>query len=151
MPAIPAQVAFLYDQFRCDVEPLEADALLDRWIAFEGSPECKEPNLGVRKRTCLESALVREFGFRWREAVDTRRRLMLEGPQGQKRPGDVIGAAIKVAKIATREITEDVGDGGKDKAAVSLGKRGGKARAKTLSARKRKEIAKIAARARWKK
>lgn len=32
---------------------------------------------------------------------------MPKGPQGQKRPGDVIGAAIKVAKIATGEITED--------------------------------------------
>jgi hypothetical protein len=31
---------------------------------------------------------------------------MLKGPQGQKRPGDVIGAAIMVAKIATGEITE---------------------------------------------
>jgi hypothetical protein len=31
---------------------------------------------------------------------------MPKGPQGQKRPGDVIGAAIMVAKIATGEITE---------------------------------------------
>lgn len=29
-----------------------------------------------------------------------------KGPQGQKRPGDVIGAAIMVAKIATGEISD---------------------------------------------
>ena len=45
----------------------------------------------------------------------------------EKRPGDVIGAAIKVAKIATGEIEEDTKtDDGKDKAAQSLGRRGGK-------------------------
>jgi hypothetical protein len=31
---------------------------------------------------------------------------MPKGPQGQKRPADVIGAAIMVAKIATGEIEE---------------------------------------------
>jgi hypothetical protein len=45
-------------------------------------------------------------------------------------------------------------DTGKDPAAVALGRRGGlkggKARAKALSAKKRKEIAKKAAKARWK-
>jgi len=76
---------------------------------------------------------------------------MPTGPKGQKRPADVIGAAIKVAKIATGEIAEDVGDDGKDQAAVSLGKRGGKARAKKLTARERAEIAQAAAHARWKK
>jgi hypothetical protein len=30
-----------------------------------------------------------------------------KGPRGEKRPGDVVGAAIKVAKIATGEIEED--------------------------------------------
>ena len=29
---------------------------------------------------------------------------MPKGPQGQKRPGDVIGAAIMVARIATGEV-----------------------------------------------
>ena len=75
---------------------------------------------------------------------------MPKGPQGQKRPADVIGAAIKVARIATGEITEDVDENGKDKAAVSLGQRGGKARAEALSKKRRAEIAKNAARARWK-
>lgn len=31
---------------------------------------------------------------------------MPKGPEGQKRPGDVIGAAAMVAKIATGEIEE---------------------------------------------
>jgi hypothetical protein len=64
----------------------------------------------------------------------------------------VIGAAIKVARIATGEETEDEPvDDGKDAAAVSLGKRGGKARAEALSKKERAEIAKKAAAARWKK
>lgn len=74
---------------------------------------------------------------------------MPKGPRGEKRPGDVIGAAIKVAKIATGEISEDVDEDGKDKAAVSLGKRGGKARAEKLTSNKRRSIAKKAAAARW--
>ena len=41
-------------------------------------------------------------------------------PQGEKRPADVIGNAIKIARIATGEETDDVDDDGKDKAAVSL-------------------------------
>ena len=76
---------------------------------------------------------------------------MPRGPKGQKRPADVIGAAIKVAKIATGEITEDVADDGKDAAAVSLGRKGGKARAEALSKKERAEIAKKAAAARWKR
>ncbi len=76
---------------------------------------------------------------------------MPKGPKGQKRPADVIGAAIKVARIATGEEQEDIADDGKDQAAVSLGKRGGKARAAALSKKERAEIAKKAAAARWKK
>ena len=33
---------------------------------------------------------------------------MPKGPRGEKRPADVIGAAIKVARIATHEIEEDI-------------------------------------------
>ena len=76
---------------------------------------------------------------------------MPKGPKGQKRPADVIGNAIKVARIATGEEQDDVpAADGKDAAAVSLGKRGGKARAEALSQRRRTEIAKSAAKARWK-
>ncbi len=52
---------------------------------------------------------------------------MPEGPKGEKRPADVIGAAITVAKLATGEIEEQTDDDGKDKAAVELGRKGGKA------------------------
>jgi hypothetical protein len=42
-------------------------------------------------------------------------------------------------------------DEGKDPAAVALGRRGGQARAQGLSKRRRKQIAKKAAKARWSK
>jgi hypothetical protein len=78
-------------------------------------------------------------------------RRMPKGPKGQKRPADVIGNAVKVMRIATGEEQEDFpADDGKDKAAQSLGQRGGKARAQALSGKRRKEIAKRAAAARWK-
>jgi hypothetical protein len=32
---------------------------------------------------------------------------MPKGPRGEKRPGDVVGAAIMVAKIATGEIEDN--------------------------------------------
>ncbi len=52
---------------------------------------------------------------------------MPKGPKGEKRPADVIGAAVTVAKIATGEI-EETTDDGKNKAAVELGRKGGQAR-----------------------
>ena len=76
---------------------------------------------------------------------------MPKGPKGEKRPADVIGAAVKVMKIATGEIDEDIDDDGKDKAAQALGRKGGKARAERMSPKQRSEIAKKAAQARWKK
>ena len=79
---------------------------------------------------------------------------MPRGPKGEKRPVDVIGAAIKVARIATGEdedtpVTLESED--KDAAAVSMGKRGGAARAAKLSPEKRAEIARKAAAKRWEK
>jgi hypothetical protein len=76
---------------------------------------------------------------------------MPRGPKGEKRPADVIGNAIKVARIATGEEVDEKTEDGKDKAAVSLGRRGGKARAEALTARERSIIAKSAATARWRK
>ncbi len=73
---------------------------------------------------------------------------MPKGPKGQKRPADVIGTAVKVAKIATGEI-EETADDGKDKAAQALGRKGGRARAEKLSKKRRVEIASRAAKARW--
>jgi hypothetical protein len=46
---------------------------------------------------------------------------MPKGPQSQKRPVDTVANAIRVAKILTAELEEDMGDSGKDKAAQSLG------------------------------
>jgi hypothetical protein len=79
---------------------------------------------------------------------------MPKGPRGEKRPADVIGAAVKVAKIAIGEIEEDIDTPekeGKDPAAVSMGKRGGRARAEKMTPERRAEIAKKAAEKRWSK
>jgi len=77
---------------------------------------------------------------------------MPRGPKGEKRPADVIGAAIMIAKIATGEIEETAPpDDGKDPAAKALGKKGGAARAKSLTPERKAEIAKKAAEKRWKK
>ena len=78
-------------------------------------------------------------------------RSMPRGPKGEKRPADVVGAAIAVAKIATGEIEKDVDDDGKNKAAVELGRKGGKARAAKISKKRRSEIARKAAETRWKR
>ena len=74
---------------------------------------------------------------------------MPKGPRGEKRPADVIGAAVKVMKIATGEIEEGIDDDGKNKAAVELGRKGGRARADKLSKERRSEIARKAAAKRW--
>ena len=78
---------------------------------------------------------------------------MPRGPKGEKRPADVIGAAVKVMKIATGEVEEDIGkpDAGKNPAAVELGRKGGKARASKLTPEQRADIARTAAKARWHK
>ena len=76
---------------------------------------------------------------------------MPKGPKGEKRPADVIGTAIKVAKIATGEIEDNADDDGKNRAAQALGRLGGQARATKLSKKRRAEIAKRAAAARWKR
>ena len=75
---------------------------------------------------------------------------MPRGPKGERRPADVIGTAVRVMRIAVGEETEDAPtDDGKNKAAQALGKLGGAARAKSMSAKRRKEIAKKAATVRW--
>ena len=71
------------------------------------------------------------------------------GPKGQKRPADVNARAVMIAKIATGEIEDVTTEDGKNAAAVALGRMGGKARAAGMSAKKRKQIAKRAAKARW--
>ena len=71
---------------------------------------------------------------------------MPRGPKGEKRPADVIGAAVMVARIATGEI-EDIKGTAPNRA--KGGKIGGKVRAAKLNSEKRREIAKKAARSRW--
>lgn len=74
---------------------------------------------------------------------------MPKGPQGQKRPADVVSNAVRVARILTGEAEEDMGDSGKDKAAQSLGRKGGAARRDKLTPERRAEIARQAAQKRW--
>ncbi|MCH9807090.1 MAG: RNA-binding protein [Alphaproteobacteria bacterium] len=76
---------------------------------------------------------------------------MPKTPKSKKRPSDVIGNAVRVMQIATGEVEEDTEDDGKDKAAQSMGRRGGKARAAKMTPKQRSEIAKAAANARWTK
>ena len=75
--------------------------------------------------------------------------IMPKGPRGEKRPADVVGAAVKVMRIATGEEEEELDRAKSD--AAELGARGGKARAAKMSPQRRAEIAKVAARTRWKK
>ena len=58
---------------------------------------------------------------------------MPRGPKGEKRPADVVGAAVKVMKIATGQAEKEPNDDGKNKAAVELGRKGGQARAAKLT------------------
>lgn len=73
---------------------------------------------------------------------------MPKGPQGQKRPADVIGAAVMVAKIATGEIEDTKRDPGTE-ANRKGGLKGGKARSASMTKERRAEIAKKAAQKRW--
>jgi hypothetical protein len=77
---------------------------------------------------------------------------MPRGPKGERRPADVIGNAVHVMRIATGQIEDDIPtpeSEGKDPAAVALGRKGGKARAEGMSGKRRKEIARKAAKSRW--
>lgn len=75
---------------------------------------------------------------------------MPKGPKGEKRPADVIGNAIKIARMATGEEPKD-GDDKLSNAAAEMGRKGGKARASAMTPERRAEIAKKAAEKRWKK
>ena len=84
-------------------------------------------------------------------APSTGRPPMPKGPKGQSRPADVIGNAVRVMQIATGEVDEDADttDHGKDKAAQAMGRKGGKARAESMTPERRAEIARKAAAKRW--
>lgn len=74
--------------------------------------------------------------------------------RSSKRPRDLNSLAKFIADVATGQAELPKTDDRKDPAAVSLGRRGGlkggKARAEKLSAKRRAEIARKAAKARWK-
>ena len=67
---------------------------------------------------------------------------MPRGPNGERRPGDVVGCAVTVAKIATGEIEDEL-----PSAKRNGGLRGGPARARALSPEQRREIARKARKA----
>jgi hypothetical protein len=76
---------------------------------------------------------------------------MPKGPRGEKRPADVIGNAVRVMRIATGEEPDDREDAPAPSPAAQLGKLGGAARAKALTAEQRQAIARKGAAKRWSK
>jgi hypothetical protein len=72
---------------------------------------------------------------------------MPKGPHGQKRPADVVSAAVLIGRIATGEVEEipAVRSG-----RVRSGLAGGAARAKAMTKEERQAVARKAASARWK-
>ncbi len=79
---------------------------------------------------------------------------MPTGPKGQNRPADVIGNAVHVMKVLTGEADDNTPapvDDSKDPAAVSMGRKGGAARAASMTPERRAEIARAAAARRWAK
>lgn len=74
---------------------------------------------------------------------------MPKGPRGEKRPANVIGGAVKIMRIATGEEADDREDAPALSPAAQLGKLGGAARARNLTAEQRQEIAKRGAAKRW--
>lgn len=71
---------------------------------------------------------------------------MPKGPRGERRPADVIGCAVNVAKIATGEI-EDTRYDQPNK--VRAGRAGARARAASTTSDERSAISRAAAVARW--
>lgn len=72
---------------------------------------------------------------------------MPKGPNGEKRPADVIGAAVLVGKIATGEVEDDCKKvGGRRRSGLA----GAQARSERLTSEERVKIARVAAEARWK-
>ena len=67
-----------------------------------------------------------------------------------KRPRDPIQLGRLIVDIATGQVVDRVEDG-KNVAAAELGRKGGEARALTLTKRKRQLIAKKAAAVRWRR
>jgi hypothetical protein len=66
-----------------------------------------------------------------------------------RRPRDPIELGKLIVDIATGQISDAEEE--KSEAAIARGKKGGSARARSLSPEDRSEVARIAAQARWKK
>jgi hypothetical protein len=78
---------------------------------------------------------------------------MLSGMQKPKRPRDPnqLGKLIVDLSVGEADDSKNMpNESEKDPAAIALGKKGGEARAKSLSAKKKTAIARKAAKARWK-
>lgn len=73
---------------------------------------------------------------------------MPKGPKGEKRPADVIGCAVQVARLSVGLETEELRE---PSGRVRSGHAGAYARTASLSREKLAEISRIAAAARWKK
>ena len=69
------------------------------------------------------------------------------GPNGEKRPADVIANAVHVMKVLTGEAEEEYVNAGQS----AGGRKGGAARAAKLTAAERSEIGRQGAAARWNK
>ena len=70
---------------------------------------------------------------------------MPRGPNGQKRPVDVIGNAVHIARIATGEVEDTTVKA----SSRERGLAGAKARQENTTAEERSDIARRAAAARW--
>ena len=66
----------------------------------------------------------------------------------KKRPRDPVQLGTLIVDIATGQ-TPDAEDDGKNAAAAELGRKGGAARAASLTAQQRSDIARVGARKRW--
>lgn len=72
------------------------------------------------------------------------------GPNGEKRPSDPFAAGIMAARIAVGDIEEEYEDQPTPTPnRAEGGKKGGKARAASLTPEQRSEIARAGAKARW--
>jgi hypothetical protein len=76
---------------------------------------------------------------------------MTDRPKRPRDPNQLAKSIIGIAtgEIENREPTPE--EQGKDPAAAALGRKGGRARAKSMSAEKRAEVARQAAQKRWQK
>jgi hypothetical protein len=71
---------------------------------------------------------------------------MPKGPREERRPADLIGAAVTVGRVSVGDVEEKLST---PSGRIRSGYAGAKARADALSEKRRKEIAKSAGKARW--